>query len=130
MIGTFTATQFIKGINLANLNYTPQYRQARAVQKYLQELWQTETEFCTIRQMDYYYINDYYGNEVINLAKKHHESIDRIPSLNNIHTSKLVEKNLINKSRKKGLKIQLKSKLEGLFWVNKPIGHRFLFEKL
>jgi lysophospholipase L1-like esterase len=72
-IGTFSENELKKGINLAQFENTPQYRQALAVRKTLTKLWDDEANLRTIKWTEFSHMNEFAVKNDLEAARKYLE---------------------------------------------------------
>jgi lysophospholipase L1-like esterase len=107
-LGNFTERQLATGINLAYLTNTPQYRQAEAVRKLMESLWQVEAHLRSIRLV-----------ECNGLLK------EKLKYATDDYLKARLEEYPALKSREKQLEEQSDSLRDKIYAINQPVEHIF-----
>ena len=127
MIGTFSETQFKKGINLADYSETPQYKQAMEVRDKLTDLWNLEANLRTIHFIEYDpYFKTCPDKDNLNAAKIYLDSVFTLKYGSHSYIKEQLEKYLSVKPKEKEFETECDILRKEAFQVAQTKEHRFL----
>jgi hypothetical protein len=127
MIGTFSETQFKKGINLADYTETPQYKQAMEVRDILTGLWNLEANLRTIHFIEYDpYFKTCPDKNNLNAVKIYLDSLFTVNYGSSSYNKSQLEKYLSVKPKEKEFETECDILRKEAFQVAQTKEHRFL----
>lgn len=127
-IGRFFSGELERGINLANVQQTPQYQQALKVQALLQKRWQLEGQLRALRLIEHRYINTLPGNENIETVRRFYDTA-HAHKPDSDYVKKMFVTYLDSKPREAQIRQQWERSLDSLPALSKPRPHRYMLKK-
>jgi len=126
-LGNFTQRQLATGINLAILANTPQYRQAEAVRKLMESLWQAEALLRSIRLVECNgFLNGYTGPPEDTLQMKTFLNTEwKLKYAADDYLRARLEEYPALKSRERQLQVLSDSLRDKIYAANQPVEHSF-----
>lgn len=131
-IGSYSAKELQKGINLSLEKNTPQYLQAAAVLSLFVEYWELESSLRAIKFMDYNYVNEFKNKETKeDVQKSFDELLEKYKQSKSYNYLKnRFSTYMSQKPKEKEMLEKSESILQSIRQNCIPKEHRYIFEKI
>ncbi len=128
-IGKYFSGELERGINLALITKTPQYRQAKKVQALLQNSWKLEGRLRQIRRVEYRYLGNLPGREQLEVVKHYYDTgFTKKPDTD--YLKKMLQDYIREKPEEADIRRQWEASLDGLPALLKPAAHKYVLKRV
>jgi len=132
-IGIYTSEEYSKGINLANIELTPQNIQAKKVLAAYRKCWEQESILRTLKYVEYSHLKDFKNKENVDSVKNHFTVImtgfEKNPQPYSGFFKKSFDSYLLNKPNEKDIENKFDAFFEEIYKINKPVIHQVVIRR-